>query len=81
MTQENTTSRGWHLVGLGLAGVLCVACYGLYLYVPVWLRGTPLQGLGNLVTFLGVIALLSLSERIWTRIRNRTPEDKDEPSS
>jgi hypothetical protein len=69
MTMTTTASWAWHLVGLAFAAGLCAACYGLYLYVPLWLRGTPLQGLGNLATFLGVIVLLGLSERLWVRFR------------
>lgn len=66
---------GWHVAGLVLAGILGAASYGLYLYVPVWVRGTFLQGLGNLVTFLAVIALLSLSERLWVRAQHRLHRD------
>jgi hypothetical protein len=69
MAQEPTASRAWHLGGLLLAAGLCAACGGLYLYIPLWLRGTPLQGLGNLVTFLSVIASLSLAERLWAHLR------------
>jgi hypothetical protein len=64
------------LAGLVFAGVLAAASYGLYLYVPVWLRGTFLQGLGNLVTFLAVVALLSLSERAWVHVQHWLHRDR-----
>ncbi len=69
MAQEPAASRAWHLAGIVLAAGLCGASYGLYAYVPLWLRGTVFQGLGGLVTFLCVIALLSVAERLWARIR------------
>jgi hypothetical protein len=65
MASTRKPMRLRHLAGLLMAAVLGLACYALYLYVPIWIRGTFLQGLGNLVTFLAVIVLLSLAERLW----------------
>lgn len=64
-------ARARHLAGLLLAGASGAACYALYLYVPLWIRGTLLQSLGNLATFVAVIAVLSLAERIWTFLTHR----------
>lgn len=68
-------ARARHMGGLLLAAAAGAGCYGLYLYVPLWIRGTLLQSLGNLATFAAVVALLSLAERIWTALTSTPPKD------
>lgn len=69
-------AKARHLGGLLLAATSGAACYGLYLYVPLWIRGTLLQSLGNLATFVAIIALLSLAELFWTFLTHRPPQAK-----
>ncbi len=71
MAKDTKSPLGLHLFGLVLAGLLGWACYGLYLYVPGWIRETFLQSFGNLVTFVAAIALLTLAERIWVAVSDR----------
>lgn len=71
MAEAGKTSPLRHLAGIALAVLLGFASYGLYLYVPSWLRGTAFQGLGNLVTFVAVIIALSVAERVWTYMTKR----------
>ncbi len=57
-----------HLGGLALVLALLALCWGLWVWVPVWVRGTFAQDLGLLVTFLGWIALLTAADRLWTAL-------------
>lgn len=72
MSQEARSAVVWHLTGLVFAGLLALACYGLYLYLPGWIRGTFLRGYANLVTFVAVIGLLSAAERGWVHLQSLT---------
>lgn len=71
MADSLQISAARHVIGVVLAVLLGVVCYGLYLYVPVWIRGTVLQSFGNLVIFVVIIAVLSLSERFWVYVTLR----------
>ena len=55
-----------HLAGLALVLGLIALCWGLWRWVPGWLRGTPLQELSLLVTFLAWVAVLTAADRLWT---------------
>lgn len=71
MAEEPPKSIALHLAGLALAVLLAAACYGVYVYVPVLVRGTLLQRIENIMIFLGVIALLTVAERIWVLVATR----------
>jgi len=60
-----------HGAGLVLAGLLGSACYGIYLYLPRLVRGTIVQDLTNLLTFLAIIAVLTLADLLWGMIDRR----------
>lgn len=57
-----------HLAGIAMAVLLTVACYGLYVHVPGLVRGTFLQRIEYIVIFLGILALLTLAERLWVLV-------------
>lgn len=54
-----------HLAGLALVLGLLALCWGLWLWVPGWLRGTPLQEMPLLITFVVWILALSAADRLW----------------
>ena len=56
-----------HLAGLALVLSLLALCWGLWRWVPGWLRGTPLQELSLLVTFLAWVIVLTAGDWLWTR--------------
>lgn len=61
-----------HLAGLVLMVALLALCWGLWRWVPGWLRGTPLQELRLLVTFLPWVLVLTAGDRLWTRAAGQT---------
>ena len=71
MSEQPPKSTTLHLAGLAVAVLLAAACYGVYVYVPVLVRGTFLQRIENIVVFLGVVALLTVAERVWVRVTAR----------
>ncbi len=72
MSQQVRSAIVWHLAGLVFAGLLALASYWLYLYIPGWITGTFLRGYGNLATFVVVIGMLSVAERGWVHLQSRT---------
>lgn len=67
-------SRLRHLAGLALVLVLLALCWGLWRWVPGWLRGTPLQELSLLVTFLAWVVVLTAADRLWSRLAGQSGE-------
>lgn len=61
-----------HVAGLALMLGLMALCGGLWRWVPGWLRGTPLQELGLLVTFLAWVLVLTAVDRLWGRLAGQT---------
>jgi hypothetical protein len=57
-----------HLAGLALVIGLLALCWGLWLWMPGWLRGTPLQELSLLVTFAAWVGVLTAAEWLIARI-------------
>lgn len=64
-----------HLAGLAVSVALAALCWGLWRWVPGWLRGTPLQELPLLVTFLAWVIVLTGADRLWTRAAGRSGDN------
>lgn len=54
-----------HLGGLALTLALLGLCWGLWSWVPAWVKGSPLQDLSLLTTFLAWLGVLTAGDRLW----------------
>ncbi len=59
-------SPAGRIAGLGFAVVLGLACWALYARADRLVGGTAFGDLGLLVAFMGIVAILTFGNWLWT---------------